>query len=76
MNVGSDDKKQEMDGLDGNKQKLLDNVDIMGLEISTKSEETINHLIDLKTRLHNESNKMEQAIEKCQEELSGADNGI
>ena len=48
----------------------------MASEVATSSEETLNHLIDLKTRLHRDSNKMEQAIETCQDKVSECENAI
>ena len=69
-------KRDGADEIDGLKTKVIDIVDIQALDISTNAEETINHLVDLKTRLHNDTNKLEKGIETCQEQLTGCENGI
>jgi hypothetical protein len=74
--AGATQPKDDLNGVDGLKQQAIDRIDIMASDVATRSEETLNYLVDLKTRLHGDSNKMEDAIETCQDKLSECDNSI
>ena len=63
VSAGASSKKGDLDGVDGLRQQVIDKVDVMASEVSTSTESTLNNLIDLKTRLHNDNNRMEQATE-------------
>lgn len=56
-------RKDDVDGVDGLKQQVIDQIDIMASDLATNAQDTINQIIDLKTRMHKDSNIMEEAIE-------------
>jgi len=55
--------------LDKKKQALLDKIDVIGADIAMTNESTINNLVDLKTKLHKDKDRMVEALQECSESL-------